>query len=107
MEDKAGGKRSVEDIELRFLLTVFAEARRLQIEHRAVTGAGGHQLVVRAELDHFAVLEHADAVGVANGREPMRDQNGGGALRGGENAIKDLGLAAHIELGGRLVEQNQ
>ena len=26
--------------------------------------------------------------------------------RGGEDAIEDLGLAAHVELGGRLIEQD-
>src|SRR5258708_9220871 len=65
-------------------IAAVAEARRLQLEHRPVAAAGGHQLVVGAELDHSAVLEHADAVGVAHRREAMRDQDGGGvAGRGG------------------------
>src|SRR5215472_17004076 len=38
------------------------ETFRLQIEHRAVASAERHQLVVRAELNHAAVFEHADAV---------------------------------------------
>ena len=55
--------------------SVDAEALRLQVEHRAVAAAPRHQLVVRAELDDAPVLEHADAVGVAHRREPVRDQD--------------------------------
>src|ERR1700720_2167638 len=74
-------------------IAAIAEARRLQLEHRPVAAGGGHQLVVGAELDHLAVLEHADAIGVAHGREAMRDQDGGGVAGGGEDAVEDLRLA--------------
>ena len=47
----------------------------------AVAPAQRHQLVVAAELDHPAVLEHADAVGVPDGREAVRDEDRG-ARRG-------------------------
>ena len=59
-----------------------------------------------AELDDPTVLEHADAVGVADGREAVRDQDRGAVAGGGQDALEDLGLAAHVELGGRLVEQH-
>ncbi len=61
------------------LVRLGREALGLQLEHRAVAPAQGHQLVVGAELDHAAVLEHADAVRVAHGREAVRDQDGGDA----------------------------
>ena len=83
-----------------------AETLRLQIEHRAIAPAERHQLVVRAELDDPAVLEHADAIGMAHGREAMRDEDGRAVARRGEQAIEDLRLAAHVELRGRLVEQD-
>src|SRR5947209_7028597 len=135
MAGSAGGRSSIEDIELRFGLAIGAaaasagvaagavpaapaapppataaaapaapapamaaaaavsaaapatEARRLQLEHRAVAAAGRHQLVVRAELDHPAVLEHADAVGVTHRREAMGDEDRGGMTRRREDAV--------------------
>src|ERR1700688_1350524 len=106
MAGSAGGMPSVEDTAaLRSRLggvTAMAEARRLQLEHRPVAAAEGHQLVVGAELDHPAVLEHADAIGMAHRREAVRDEDGGGMAGGGEDAIEDLRLAAHVELRRRL-----
>ena len=78
----------------------------LQIEHRPIAPAERHQFVVRAELDDSAVLEHADAIGMADGGEAMRDQNGRAMPRRGEQAIEDFRFAAHVELRGRLVEQH-
>ena len=83
-----------------------AEALRLQVEHRPVAAALRHQLVVRAELDDPAVLEDADAIGLADGREAVRDQDGRAVPRGGQDALEDLRLAAHVELRRRLVEQH-
>ena len=88
------------------VLVELDEPRRLEVEHRAVAPAARHQLVVRAELDDGAVLEHADAVGLAHGREAVRDEDRRAAARGVEDALEDLRLAAHVELGRRLVEQH-
>src|SRR5215470_11600266 len=107
MAGNAGGMSSVEGIEVRFPTVVVAEARGLQLEHRAVAAAQRHQLVVTAELDHPAVLQDADAIRVAHRGETMRDQNGGGLPRGLENPIEDLCLPAYVELRGGLVEQHQ
>src|SRR5436309_5278779 len=79
IDDSAGGSgsivpgvpgarsRSGEDF-IRSTQFVFREdeALRLQIEHRQVAPGERHQLVVRAELDHPAVLEHADTIGMTN-----------------------------------------
>jgi hypothetical protein len=35
---------------------------------------------VIAEFDEFAVADHGDAIGVADGGQTMRDDNGGAAL---------------------------
>src|SRR5947208_496295 len=113
MEESAGGSgsmaagRSGEDVIGFALLFRNVEALRLQVKHGAVAAAERHQLVMGAELDHAAVLEHADAVGMAHGGKAMRDQNGGALARGGEQAVEDFGLAAHIELGGGLIEQHE
>src|SRR4051794_31882911 len=51
------------------------ELRRLQRVHRRVPPALRHELVVRAVLHDTTVLHHDDAVGAANGREPVRDDD--------------------------------
>src|SRR6185436_9005368 len=78
---------SGEDV-IRHVLLAFddAESLRLQIEHRPVSSAPGHQLVVRAELDHAAVLDDADAIRVAHGGEAVRDQDRGAVPRRTEDA---------------------
>src|SRR5437867_798423 len=81
--------------------------RSLITRRNHVAAARRHQLRVRAELDHLAVLQHADPIGVADGREAVRDQDRRGAPSGGEDAVEDLGLAADVELSRRLVEQHQ
>ena len=54
-----------------------------------------------------AALEDADAIGVTHRREAMRDQNRSAVPSSREDTLENLGLAAHVELGGRLVEQHQ
>src|SRR5258705_5031222 len=78
MDERPGGKasltgrtgalsRSSEDVIAdSFLVLGGGESLGLEVEHHAVAPALRHQLLVRAELDHPAVLEHADAVGVAD-----------------------------------------
>ena len=77
---RRGGRSSGTSVErlmddLLPVLVELDEARRLEVEHRAVAAAARHQLVVGAELDDRAVLEHADAVGVAHRREAVRDED--------------------------------
>src|SRR5881392_4218542 len=113
IDDRAGGSgpmarsRSGEDVIRCVLLVVRdVEALRLQAEHRPIAPGQRHQLVVCAELDDPAALEHADAIGVADGGEAVRDQDGGAMPRRGEQAIEDLRFPAHVELRGWLVEQH-
>jgi hypothetical protein len=65
-----------------------------------------HQLVVAAELDDPAVLDDRDPVGVPDGGEPVRDEDGRALPGGGEDPLEDLHLAADVELRRRLVEQH-
>ena len=44
-------------------------------ETSAVAAARGEQLLVRADLGDAAAVEHDDLVGVADGREPVRDRD--------------------------------
>src|SRR5205823_14180030 len=103
MAGRAGGRSSVEDIEFRSRLAVVPEARGLQLEHRAITAARRHQLVVRAELHHLAALQHADADGVAHRRKAVRDENRGSVPRSGAGTDEKLGPTADVELGLRVL----
>src|SRR5262245_43857142 len=111
IDGRAGGSGSMagsgEDIEGHPLL-VFrgVEPLGLQVEHGSIAAPFRHQLVVRSELDHFPMFEHADPVGVTHGGESMRNQDRGAVARGREDAIEDLRFAADIELRGRFVEQH-
>src|SRR4029453_8682292 len=64
--------RSLEDV-IRDPLFILgrAESSRLQVEHRPIAAVQGHELGVRAELDHPPLLEHADAVGMTYGGEAV------------------------------------
>src|SRR5260370_29177246 len=93
MDDSAGRSGAIvpgarppsgEDVIRRALLLRDVEALRLHVEHRPAAPRERHQLVVRAELDHPAVLEHANAIGMADRGEAMRDQDGGPMPRRGE-----------------------
>ena len=81
------------------LLLAEGEPLRLELEHRAVAPALGHELVVRAELDDPAVLEHADAVDVSHGGEAVRHEDRRAVPGGGQHPLEDLRLAPHVELG--------
>src|ERR1700730_15562367 len=105
IDDSAGGSgsiapsRSGEDVIRRALLVVRNdESLRLQIEPGPRAPGQRHRLVVRAELDDPAVLEHADTIGMADCREAMRDHDGRAMPRRGEQAIEDLRFPAHVEL---------
>src|SRR6202167_5859886 len=76
IDDSAGGSGSIacsgEDVIGGALLLALdvnplgiqVKPLRLQIEHRPVAPGERHQLVVRAELDDLAMLEHADTIGM-------------------------------------------
>src|SRR5579862_1271610 len=113
MEDSAGGRgsmagpRSGEDV-IRGALLVAGntEALCLKIKHGPITPAKRHQFVVGAKLDDPSVLEHADTIGVANGGETMRDQDGGAMAGCSQQAIEYLRFTADVELCCRFVEQH-
>src|SRR5207245_6178033 len=90
--------RSGEDVIRRALLLRDVKALRLQIEHRPVAPAERHQLFVRAEFDNPAVLKDADAISMANGREAMRNQDGGATPCCREQTIENLCFSADVQL---------
>ena len=65
----------------------------------------GDELVVRATLDDAAVVKHDDHVGVAHGREPVRNHERGTPVHEGVHApLHDL-LGARVD-GGRCLIQD-
>ena len=66
--------------------------------------ASGKQLRVAADLDHAAVVEHDDRVGVAYRREPVRDHERGAVAREALEGGAYGGLADGIQMRGGLVE---
>src|ERR1700722_5854883 len=75
------------------LLVGKMEALGLQIEHGAVATTQRYQLIVCTESDDPALLQHADAVSMANGRKAMGNQDGGAVPGGGQETIEDLGFS--------------
>src|SRR5215472_14444654 len=113
MEESAGGNGSIvcprlgEDvIRQAFLFRRGDETLRLQIKHSSVAPAKCHQLVVCAELNHASMFKHANAVGMANGRKSMRDEDSRAVPRCRQQAVENLSFPAHVELCGGLVEEH-
>src|SRR5580658_1760139 len=77
MDDSAGGSGSSsgEGLISGALLFGKMEALRLQVEHGPIAAAQRHQLIVRAQFDDPAMLQHADTVGMADGGEAMGDED--------------------------------
>src|SRR5579875_2652825 len=69
-----------------------------------VEAAACDQLVVGAGFGDFAGLEHYDFVGLADGGEPMGDDEDGAALHEGGERLLDEALGFGIEVGGGFVE---
>ena len=66
--------------------------------------AASHQLGVRPLLDHAPVLEHDDQVGVADRREPVRDDERRPAGEQAPQGLLDPPLGADVHRRGGLVE---
>src|SRR5215212_10771521 len=62
------------------------------------------QLLVRAGLGDPAVVEHDDAAGAADRGEPVRDHERRAAREQPPQPVLDLSLRAHVDVRGRLVE---
>src|SRR5271155_1537697 len=84
-----------------------AITRCLHFKHLGVTSAQTCQLVVSAFLCNLAILEDQDAVRRANGGEAVRNKKR--HLPGGKfgKAVKYFELAARVERGRGLVENQQ
>src|SRR5919201_4817 len=73
-------------------------------DERGVAPAGGDQLLVPAALDDPAVVQHDDLIGLAHGREPVRDRNRRPPLREPVERRLHEPLGLGVERARRLVE---
>lgn len=64
---------------------------------RRVVPAAGQQLVVAAALQHLALFHHHDLVGVFDGRQAVRDDQGGSVLHQVVQAALDVPLRLGVQ----------
>ncbi len=69
--------------------------------------AAGDQVVGGAGLDHVAVLDDGDLVGVDHRGQPVGDDDGGAALAQAAQGLLQAGLGDHVQVRGGLVEDEQ
>src|SRR5690606_10878270 len=79
----------------------------LQGEHLGVSAPQGHQLLVRAVFDYLPLMQHVDAIRVADGGEPMRDEQHRPPPEQVPNTLEQRVFGLGVERGGRLVEHDE
>ena len=75
--------------------------------HGGVATAGSDQLCMRPALDHAAMLYHDDPIGTLDCRCPVRHHQHRTVGRDRVDGIEDAFLPFSVEMGGRLVEDEQ
>src|SRR4051794_39989257 len=80
---------------------------RLKGEHLRVEAAVGDQGFVGAFFDDFAVAQDVDAVGFADAREAVRDEQDGAAREQFADRGEELVLGLGVEGGGGFVEDHE
>src|SRR5262245_65532734 len=78
----------------------------LQLVEHCVAAVVAQKLLVPAGLHYATTVDHQDAVGMHDGREPMRDRDGGAAAAELGDCFLHMALRLGIERGGSLIEQN-
>src|ERR1700687_5659201 len=68
------------------------------------TPAFRHQFIESSAFDHMSTVEHKDARGIANGREPVGDHESRASLHHFIESGVNLGFGDGIQRAGRLIE---
>src|SRR5260221_2161128 len=76
----------------------------LELVEAVIDAALGEKLLMRALLAETAFVEDEDAVGVLNGAEAMRDDEGGAAAEQAVEGIANQQLGFRVHAGSGLVE---
>src|SRR5206468_9574299 len=77
---------------------------RVARDERRIAAAGDDELVVRSDLDDAAVIEDDDLVGVAHGREAVRDRDRRASFGEPVERVLHEALRLRVERARRLVE---
>ena len=75
----------------------------LQLVQAVIDAALFHQLGVRTHLAHLAVVQDDNPVGVADGRQPVRDQQTGPVAHDFIQSVLDQRFGFSVDAGSRLV----
>jgi hypothetical protein len=76
----------------------------LRLDQLAEESAAAVELVERPAFDNASLLEHQDTAGIAYGRQPVRDDEGGSSFHRFIERLRDALFGHWIERAGRLVE---
>ncbi len=77
---------------------------RLHFDKSGIVAVESEKLVVSAALDNLSFVEHADEVGVADGRQAVGDDERGAVFHEAFECLLYRLLAFAVESRGRLVE---
>src|ERR1700685_422028 len=69
-----------------------------------VVAVQGEKLIVRAQFDDASAVQHGDAIGVADGRNAMRNEDRGAPLHYVAQVVEDFIFRVSIDAGERIVE---
>src|SRR5439155_16253885 len=69
-----------------------------------VVAVDGQQFVMSAELDDAAAVKDGDAIGIANSRNPVGNEDGGASLHYVTEMIQDFVFGLRVHAGERIVE---
>src|SRR5450631_4475530 len=78
--------------------------QQLLVIQVAVVAVQGQQFVVGAEFDDASGVQHGDAVGIADGGDAVRNEDGGAAAHDVAQVIEDLVFGVGVDAGERVVE---
>ena len=76
----------------------------LHVVQAFVVAILGYQAIVRAALYYFALMEHDDLVGMANGRKPVGNGDGGALLHEAFQCVLHESFRLRVEGGSGFVE---
>src|SRR5579862_7505674 len=78
--------------------------QQLLVIQVAVVAVQGQKFVVGAEFDDASAVQHCDAVGIADGGDAVRDEDGGAAAHHVAQMVENLVFGVSVDAGERVVE---
>ncbi len=78
--------------------------QQLLVVEIGVVAVAGDEFVVGAEFDDASLVEDGDAVGVAHGRDAVRDEDGSASVHDLAQVVEDLVFGVRVHAGESVVE---